>query len=475
MAFHVLLRSCYIALVLIKFATTCLQLCSSFQLPPLATIHHHTKRGTNESTTTTRRYNFIDDFLEEASLERRTSIGEEPVMFAGEDDVETGTTFDFKRWEMHRSSNRYSRMLIGVLFSSTTRRIAPKTLLFVAFSVVVDFYDFIANPVGEYPSTLSSTDIFSLPQLQLPIIPFELTAPVLGLLLVFRTDAAYERFKSGSSLTWGMTASTRNVMRRFASWTARDICTDTERTAGRDLIDACCILHGWIMGEYLRGEKANDAVTSKFLEQQPSSGDDGDWIGGSFQTALLHKALAVRSLTEEERTAINVEELDRLGENMTPSLAMTAISLGATQRLPSLTDQENISIDDCFAELTTNLASCEKLLRTPIPLGYTRYAVRFLWIWLILLPFALVRPFYEFGEQPILVLAMLFISYVFLSIEDIAVQIEEPFVTLPLELHQKWLLWDAEQMQALMRWTDKRRECEEGSISSSIDRQLLER
>lgn len=175
MAFPVLLRSCYIALVLIKFATTGLQLCSSFQLPPLATIHHHTKRGTNESTTTTRRYNFIDDFLEEASLERRTSIGEEPVMFAGEDEVETGTTFDFKRWEMHRSSNRYSRMLIGVLFSSTTRRIAPKTLLFVAFSVVVDFYDFIANPVGEYPSTLSSTDIFSLPQLQLPIIPFELT------------------------------------------------------------------------------------------------------------------------------------------------------------------------------------------------------------------------------------------------------------------------------------------------------------
>jgi len=449
MAFPVL-QSCYIALILIKCTST---ICSSFQLPPLAI--HRTKRGTTDATST-RRYGFIEDFLEEASLERRTSIGEEPIMFAGEKDVDTGTTFDFERWEMHRSSNRYSRMLIGVLFSSTTRRIAPKTLLFVAFSLAVDFYDFIANPIGQYPDTISANDIVSLPQLQLPIIPFELTAPVLGLLLVFRTDAAYERFKQGSALSWGMTASTRNVMRRLASWTARDVCSDAERTAGHDLIDSCSILHGWIMGDYLRGD-VSGVVDSKFLESEE----------GSLQTALLHKALAVSDLTEDERYSINVEELDRMGEHMTPSLAMTAIALGATQRLPSLTDQENIAIDDCFAELTTNLANCEKILRTPIPLGYTRYAVRFLWIWLILLPFALVRPFYEFGEQPILVLAMLGISYVFLSIEDIAVQIEEPFVTLPLELHQKWLLWDAEQMQTLMRWTAARRECDDVVVLSS--------
>ena len=32
----------------------------------------------------------------------------------------------------------------------------------------------------------------------------------------------------------------------------------------------------------------------------------------------------------------------------------------------------------------------------------------------------------------VLVLAMLFISFIFLSIEDIAVQIEEPFAVLPL-------------------------------------------
>ena len=47
---------------------------------------------------------------------------------------------------------------------------------------------------------------------------------------------------------------------------------------------------------------------------------------------------------------------------------------------------------------------------------------------------------------------MLFISFVFLSIEDIAVQIEEPFAILPLEVQHKWLLRDAEETRGLMRW-----------------------
>jgi len=441
MAFPVLaVRSCYITVVLFQFA-------AGLQCPSIIPHHPgvlpHTQRN---PAGTTRLNNLLDDFVEEANLERSTSIGEKPVMFAGED---ARGTFDFERWEKHRSSKRYGRMLVGVLFGSTTRRVTPTVLFLVGFSVAIDFYDYIAEPIRTFPPNLSVLDSsIILPQLQLPIIPFELTAPVLGLLLVFRTDAAYERFNSGSELSWEITACVRNVIRRLAAWTARDGCSGKERDAGHDLIDACCILHGWIMGEYLRGP------TAASLDQKP-------------RVELLYKALGVGGPNGEGGDEASYAELDLMVEGMTPSLAMTAISLGAARRLPSLTDQEHIAIDDGFAETTKALANCEKLLRTPIPLGYTRYAVRFLTIWLLLLPFALLRPFYEFGEQPILVLAMLFISAVFLAIEDIAVQIEEPFVTLPLELHQKWLLWDAEQVRRLMRWSSKG--CEEELSSVSID------
>ena len=56
------------------------------------------------------------------------------------------------------------------------------------------------------------------------------------------------------------------------------------------------------------------------------------------------------------------------------------------------------------------------------------------------------------AELPILLIAMVFISFIFLSIEDIAVQIEEPFAILPLEVQHKWLLRDAEQTRWLMRY-----------------------
>lgn len=94
--------------------------------------------------------------------------------------------------------------------------------------------------------------------------------------------------------------------------------------------------------------------------------------------------------------------------------------------------------------------------------GYTRYSVRFVMIWLTLLPFSLVRTFAEFGTdtwwegrfQPVLVITMAFLSVIFLSIEDISVQIEEPFCILPLELHQKWLKRDIVQMKRTSRLVD---------------------
>lgn len=118
-----------------------------------------------------------------------------------------------------------------------------------------------------------------------------------------------------------------------------------------------------------------------------------------------------------------------------------------------------ISLDSHLSHLISSLSICEKLLSTPIPIGYTRYSVRFLWIWLTLLPFALAEKFSTFADgtwwedkpKPVLMLAVAFIGFIFLSIEDIAVQIEEPFKILPLEKHQEWLLQEAKQIKALLR------------------------
>ena len=157
---------------------------------------------------------------------------------------------------------------------------------------------------------------------------------------------------------------------------------------------------------------------------------------------------------------------------ISPYVCFEAIALGVAQRVPSLTDQERIAIDDGLASVSTYLASCEKLISTPIPLGYTRATVRFLWLWITLLPFALSRTFSDFtdgtwwegqplAELPVLLFVMLFISFIFLTIEDIAVQIEEPFAILPLEVQHKCLLLDAEQVQTLERWYQEQKSADE--------------
>ena len=84
-------------------------------------------------------------------------------------------------------------------------------------------------------------------------------------------------------------------------------------------------------------------------------------------------------------------------------------------------------LDHRVVALTNALGACERIRNTPIPTTYTRHTSRFLTLWCNLLPLAL-WPATGWGTP----LASLFIGYALLGIEDIGVQIEEPFDVLPL-------------------------------------------
>ena len=74
------------------------------------------------------------------------------------------------------------------------------------------------------------------------------------------------------------------------------------------------------------------------------------------------------------------------------------------------------------------VGTCERILRTPIPLSYTRHTSRFMIIWLTLLPFALYDSL-RWAVVPVCTL----LAFLLLGIEEIGVQIEEPFSILDLE------------------------------------------
>ena len=76
-----------------------------------------------------------------------------------------------------------------------------------------------------------------------------------------------------------------------------------------------------------------------------------------------------------------------------------------------------------------SLLSCERMLKTPLPTGFTRHSSRLLFIWSnFCLPFAIYPFCGMYGTIPISLLT----GYAVLGIEDISVQLEEPFDILPL-------------------------------------------
>lgn len=84
-------------------------------------------------------------------------------------------------------------------------------------------------------------------------------------------------------------------------------------------------------------------------------------------------------------------------------------------------------LDNNLNSLMTSIGACETLLKTPIPLSYTRHTSRLLVIWVSSLPIILWDQC-RYATVPVAAV----IAFLLLGIEEIGVQIEEPFSILPL-------------------------------------------
>lgn len=76
------------------------------------------------------------------------------------------------------------------------------------------------------------------------------------------------------------------------------------------------------------------------------------------------------------------------------------------------------------------LGMCERIFKSPIPVFYTRHTARFLITWLLFLPLGLYP---NLNPHWLVVPVTIALSYFLLGIEELGVQIEEPFSVLPLE------------------------------------------
>jgi putative membrane protein len=215
-----------------------------------------------------------------------------------------------------------------------------------------------------------------------PILASVIPSIVLGLLLVFRTNTAYERFWEGRKCWGSMVNTIRNLARQI--W----VCIDEKQPEDKDnKIDALNLLAAFGIATklHLRSEPINSDlealipeskyITLKIINNPPL--EIAFWISDYLQQ-------------QYNRNCLN------------------------SYQMASFQELLNILVD--------NLGACERILKTPMPLAYAIHLKQLLFLYCFLLPFQIVE---SLGWWTGLISAL--VSFTLFGIEAIGLEIENPF------------------------------------------------
>jgi putative membrane protein len=202
-----------------------------------------------------------------------------------------------------------------------------------------------------------------------------LVGPALGLLLVFRTNSSYDRWWEGRKL-WGTIVNTARNLARMASV---HLAHDPDR-----LRRVLALTAAWPYA-------AKDQ-----LRQQPKLPPGLDPRDAQALEGAQHIPTAIA-----RRITALLDEARREGK---------------------LSDYVFVDIDDNCQILVDMIGACERIHRTPLPFAYAVHLRRAMILFCGTLPFALLG---RFGPWAILI--TLIVSYIMFGIEEIGVEIEDPF------------------------------------------------
>ena len=185
----------------------------------------------------------------------------------------------------------------------------------------------------------------------------------------------------------------------------------------------------WWEGRKLWGQLVNNSRNlavklNSFLDQ------DDEQDRSFFQQIIPRFALSLRLHLQSEITRLELDEQphpeipnfdhSKHVPNQVAGLIMTRVNL--LYRNGKLTGDQLILLNDELKSFLDICGACERIKNTPIPYSYSGFIKKFIFFYIISLPFGLVA---SLGYITIPVVA--FIFYVLASLELIAEEIEDPF------------------------------------------------
>lgn len=262
------------------------------------------------------------------------------------------------------------------MLSFPTSRLAHNLALPVLFSI------FTVACLAAYEAEAAR---LGLPQIShnAGLTPLGLSGSALSLLLVFRTNASYQRYVEGRSIWGGIVNTSRNMVRKSLLY-------------------------------FPAGEDSQKRAIAR-------------WTVALAHCTRLHMREASLASVATARPPLEPAELAALSAsahrpNFCLQMLGKLVSHNVADRFTAL------SLDEALTHMEDAVGGVERLYRTPIPLSYTRHTSRLLLVWLLYLPVAL---FCEYGFAEALLISPLLIIALF-GIEEIGVELEEPGGILPI-------------------------------------------
>jgi ion channel-forming bestrophin family protein len=201
---------------------------------------------------------------------------------------------------------------------------------------------------------------------------------VLGLFLVFRTNTAYDRWWEGRRMWGGVVNSTRNFALKLNAYLS------LENHEDRDWFSKMIPNFVFAMKEHLR------------------------------------KGVQFDQLEEPEEKVL--EDIARCKHRPNRIAALMYRKTNELYKKNVLTGDQLINLDKELKDFIDLVGACERIKNTPIPYSYMMYVKKFIFIYVMTLPFGFVT---QSGYITIPIVGL--ISFVLLSVELIAEEIEDPF------------------------------------------------
>ncbi len=252
--------------------------------------------------------------------------------------------------------------------ADTVRQLLPMIIGISVYSAVIAYMEL------EYWQLSSNNYLKNIP------VMHTLLGFAISMLLVFRTNTAYDRWWEGRKLWGSLVNNSRNIaMKLNAILPAEETM---QRTFFRKIIPA----FAYALHNHLHKEKTRLALFSDKDHQQ----------------------------------LFNTIDHDKHVPNQVAALMFEHV--GQLHKKNAITGEELLFLNGELQSFTDICGGCERIKNTPIPYSYSVFIKKFIFFYIMTLPFGYV---FQLGFYVVPVVA--FIFYVLASLELIAEEIEDPF------------------------------------------------